>query len=98
MRHMIALPLLACVMACSNPTPTQQAELEQVVTVVCNVDSVLVPVAQPVVASLGTAGASAASVDALLVHPAVVAACQQLGGMPTSVTPVGAPVAVPAGG
>jgi hypothetical protein len=33
--------------------------------------------------------------DALLVHPAVVAACQQLGGKPAGVTPAAAPVPVP---
>jgi hypothetical protein len=35
-------------------------------------------------------------VDSLLVHPAVVAACQRLGGTPAGVTPASAPVAVPA--
>jgi hypothetical protein len=98
MRYKIALPLLACVAGCSNPTPTQLAQVQQVVNVVCNVDSVLVPIAQPVVATFGTSGAAVVSIDQLMVHPSVVAACQQLGGVPTQVTPVGAPVAVPAGG
>jgi len=98
MRHHFALPLLACIAGCSNPTPTQQAEVLQVLKVVCNVDSVLVPVAQPVVASLGPAGAGVVNIDALMVHPAVVAACQQLGGVPSSVATVGTPVTVPQGG
>jgi hypothetical protein len=86
-----ALPLLACLSACSNLPPAQQAQLQQALTVACNVDGVAVPVAQPVVATLGTAGAAAASVDSLLVHPAVVAACQQIGGTPARVAPVSQP-------
>ncbi|MEJ0020750.1 MAG: hypothetical protein WDN25_30210 [Acetobacteraceae bacterium] len=85
--------LLACLAAsCSKMTPEQQARLDQAVTVACNVDGVVVPVAQPVVATMGTGGATAASIDALLVHPAVVQACAALKGTPASVT-VTAPAA-----
>jgi hypothetical protein len=52
----------------------------------------LVPLASPVVASLGTGGASAAKVDNLLVQTAVVAACNAIGGTPASAKPVVAPV------
>jgi hypothetical protein len=98
MRRFPALPLLACLGACSNLTPTQQAQITQAVTVACNVDGTLVPVAQPVVATLGPGGAQAATVDALLVHPAVVAACAALKGTPASAAPIGATaVATPAG-
>ena len=86
MRRMI---LLACLAAsCSNMTPAQQ----QALTVACNVDGAIVPAAQPVVATMGTGGAMAESIDSLLVHPAVVAACASLKGTPASVT-VTAPAA-----
>jgi hypothetical protein len=48
----------------------------------------VVPIAQPIVASLGQGAATAAGVDSLLVHPAVLAACQALNGVPAIVTPV----------
>ena len=75
MRRNLALPLLVGLSACSNLTPEQHAKIRQVLTVACNVDGVVVPVAQPIVATLGQAGATAADVD-LLVHPAVVEACK----------------------
>jgi len=83
-----ALALLACLSAC-NTAPQQQAKLIEILTVACNVDGVMVPVAQPIVATLGTAGAAVTSVD-LMVHPAVVAACQAVKGVPVSATPVAA--------
>jgi hypothetical protein len=89
----IALPLLACLGACGNMTATQQAQLTQTLAVACSVDGVLVPIAQPVVAALGPSGATAADVDSLLVHPAVVAACAAIQGTPASVTPLGRPPA-----
>jgi hypothetical protein len=91
MRRIFALPLLVCVYACTTTTPTQQAQITQALSVICSVDGVLVPVAQPVVASIGPNGTAAANVDSLLVHPAVVAACASLQGKPASVTSVGAP-------
>jgi hypothetical protein len=86
MRCRIAFFLLASLSAC-NPAPQQQAKLIEILTVACNVDGVMVPVAQPIVAALGTAGATVTSVD-LLIHPAVVATCQALKGVPVSATPV----------
>jgi hypothetical protein len=83
-----ALPILAVLAGCANLPPDQQAKVQQMLTVACLVDGVVVPVAQPVVATLGSAGAAAAGVDSLLVHPAVVTACSQLGGAPASATPV----------
>ena len=47
MRRNTALALLVCLSACSNMTPDQQAKIAQVLTVACNVDGVVVPVAQP---------------------------------------------------
>jgi len=95
MRHILALALLVCLSACNNMTPEQQTTIKQVLTVACNVDGVVVPVAQPIVATLGPAGATAVNVD-LLVHPSVVAACKAVNGVPASVTPVSPPTAVPA--
>jgi hypothetical protein len=86
MRHPFALPLLACLAACGDLPPEQQAKVTQALTVACTVDGVVVPLAQPIVAELGPAGAGAASAD-LLVHPAVVAACKALNGVPASVAP-----------
>lgn len=94
MRRNLALPVLVGLCACSNMTPAQQAIIQQALTVACNVDGVIVPVAQPIVATLGPAGAAVAGVD-LLVHPAVVAACISLNGVPASAIPVGPPVIVP---
>jgi hypothetical protein len=93
MRRSLAPALLVLLSACSNMTQEQQAQIKQVLTVACNVDGVVVPVAQPVVASLGSAGAAAAGVD-LLVHPSVVEACKAISGTPVSVTPVSPPVTV----
>ena len=87
MRRILVPALLAGLAACGNLTAEQQATVQKALTVACNVDGVLVPVAQPVVASLGQPGATAATVDSLLVHPAVVAACQKLGGTPAAVGP-----------
>ena len=86
MQSKYALPLFACLSAC-NPAPQQQAKLIEILTVACNVDGIVVPVAQPIIATLGSAGAAVTSVD-LLVHPAVVAACQAFKGVPISATPV----------
>ena len=92
MRRFAALPLLACLGGCSNLTPTQQAQITEALAVACNVDGALVPVAQPVVATLGPNAEKVANVDTLLVHPAVVAACAALKGTPVSATPTAAPV------
>jgi hypothetical protein len=89
------LPLIAGLSACGNLPPDQQAQVTQSLAVACKVDGAVVPVAQPVVATLGAGGAAAAGMDSLLVHPAVMAACQQLGGTPAGVTPASAPVATP---
>ena len=86
---------LATLAACSNLSPAQQAQIQQALTVACNVDGILVPIAQPVVATLGAGGATAANLDALLVHPAVVAACNAVNGTPVSAVPVSTPTAAP---
>jgi len=95
MRRILTASLLASLAACSDLTAAQQAQVQQAVTVICRVDGTLVPVAQPVVTSTGPGGAAAANTDALLVHPAVVAACQALNGTPVGVMPVNRPATGP---
>jgi hypothetical protein len=85
MQSKSTLALLACLSACTT-APQQQAKLIEILTVACN-DGIVVPVAQPIVAALGTTGVTVTGVD-LLVHPAVVAACQALKDVPVSATPV----------
>jgi hypothetical protein len=92
MRRIFVLSLLSSLAACGNLTPDQQAQITQELIVACAVDGALVPLASPVAASLGTGGASAANFDNVLAHPAVVAACNAIGGTPTSAKPVVAPV------
>jgi hypothetical protein len=91
MRYCIALSLLVWLSACSGVSPDEQTRIIQAVAVACNIDGAVVPLAQPVVATLGQGGAKAASVDNMLVHPAVVAACQKFGGTPAAVTPANPP-------
>ena len=93
MRSTLALALLACLPACTNMTSEQQAKIEEVLKVACNVDGVVVPVAQQVVATLGHTGSDVANAD-LLIHPEVVAACKAISGTPVSATPVSPPVTV----
>ena len=89
--HVYALPLFAWLSACSNLSADQQGQVQQAVSVACNVDGVMVPVAQPIITSIGPGGATVAGIDGLLVHPAVVAACSLVNGTPASATPVPVP-------
>lgn len=91
MRHIIAAGALAMLSACSTAASDQTT---QTLKVACDVDGVVVPIAQPIVANLSQTGAAVADMDSLLVHPAVVQARQALNGSPSSVAPVA--VAVPA--
>jgi hypothetical protein len=88
------LPLFAGLSGCGN-VARDQAKVTQALAVACDVDGATVPLAQPVVVTLGRGGAEAASVDSLLGHPTVVAACLRLGGAPAGVTRAGMPVTVP---
>ncbi len=82
MRQVLLAVGAACLLAGCALSPAQKTVALQVG---CAVDGVVQPLALPVVASLGAAGTSVATADALLVHPAVVAACAQLGGKPAVV-------------
>ena len=67
----------------------------EILTVACNVDGVVVPVGATDRRHTGHRRRHCQDVD-LLVHPAVVAACQALNGVPVSVTPAGRQRSVPA--
>lgn len=80
--------------ACS---PQQAAVAQRIAVQACVVDGVVVPLAQPAVAALGGGtGATIAGVDASVVHPAVVAACAKLNGVPAPAAAVPAAVPTPA--
>jgi hypothetical protein len=83
MRHRIVMSPLLWLSAC-GPAADQQARITELLTIACNVDGVLVPVARPLVATRDPAGANAD----LLVHPAVVEACRAVAGTPVSVMAV----------
>ncbi len=87
MREVFVLALLGLLSACGGMTAEQQAKIKEVLKVACNVDGVVVPVAQQVVTTMGQKGTEVANAD-LLVHPEVVAACNALNGTPVSATPV----------
>ncbi|MBW4089876.1 MAG: lipoprotein [Proteobacteria bacterium] len=99
MRKLLLAAVAVCLLAGCSP-----AQKTAALRVGCSVDGVVQPLAASTVASLGTAGATAATADTLLVHPAVVAACAQIGGTPAVVaaaTPpppptAAAPAAAPA--
>jgi hypothetical protein len=83
MRKIILASLLA-LGACQNGQLTPQAAAS--LTMACKVDGAVQPIAVGVAATLPQPGAQAgATVDALLVHPAVVKACADLGGAPVAV-------------
>ncbi len=93
--HVYVLPLIACLSACGTAVPAaQQVQVQQALVVACTVDGVLVPIAQPIVATMGGGGAAAAGADVLLVHPAVVAACAAIDGVPASAKAISPPVTV----
>ena len=79
MRHRIPLALLLAPGVVQRHDSSSRQAIRQVLTVACKVDGVVVPVAQPIVATLGSAGADTANVD-LLLHPAVVEACKAASG------------------
>ena len=81
------LLLLLALAGCSS------AQIQVAVKVVCRADEVIVPIAQPIIATIPAPGVgTAVTVDQLLVHPAVVAACHPAltGTMPVQATIVGA--------
>ena len=98
MRQFFFVVGAACLLTGCALSPAQKTAALQVG---CSVDGAVQPLAAPVAASLGAAGTSVATVDTLLVHPAVVAACAQLRGTPAVVaipTPAPAMVVAPSPG
>lgn len=83
-----AVVFLLCLAGCAL-TPAQQAQVQAhalvALKVACQVDGIVIPIAQPIVASLGPTGAAISAAD-LLVHPTVVAACAVVNGIPVTVT------------
>lgn len=79
MRQIVLAASAACLVAGCSLTPAQKTAM---LKIGCVVDGVVQPITAPLVASLGPGGASVASADTLLVHPTVVAACEDLGGTP----------------
>ena len=63
---------------CANGKLTPQAVVA--LQVACQVDGSVQPIAAGVVSGLGATGATVATADTALVHPAIVAACAKLGG------------------
>ena len=75
--------------ACGTPAQQAavQAQVQQFVTVACNVDGTVVPIADPVLVGLVPQSAPVISIDQALVHPAVVAVCKGYGGTPAMAAP-----------
>lgn len=67
--------------------PATKAQLQQAVKVACDVDGMVVPIADPVVLGLVPQSAPIITVDQALVHPAVVAVCKGYGGTPAMAAP-----------
>lgn len=90
-----AAALLAACSSGGTTSPAVQANLVATLKIACQVDKAVVPVAQPIVATIGPAGQSVANAD-LLVHPIVVGACAALNGTPQSVSILSTAVTAPA--
>lgn len=85
---LISTVLVAC-------SAQQTAAFQKVAVAACAVDGQVQPVAVALAPMAGSVAATAATVDATLIHPAIAAACAKLGGTPivSAVVPV---VAAPA--
>ena len=80
MRKFILAAMLGLSACAGNLPPAQLSNLK----LACAVDGAVVPVADPVLAAAVPSTAPAVTIDLLLVHPAVVALCAQLGGVPVA--------------
>lgn len=67
-------------------------QARQIIGAACKVDGVAQPIAVSVVPTLVPQATPIASIDNALVHPAVVKACDAIGGTPVAVTMAPAPV------
>lgn len=79
-----AMLLLVGAVTLSACSPAQQAQSQQVIAIACDVDGAIQPAAVSLAPLAGAGGVAVASVDAALVHPAVVAACKAFNGRPVS--------------
>jgi hypothetical protein len=71
----------------SDPTQTTLAQVG------CVLDGVAQPIALPMVAGIPTVGGVAATVDAALVHPLVIAECAKLNAKPVALPAAATPPA-----
>ena len=86
---MRALAVLLLLAGCAAPTPAQRHTL----LIVCKVDAVAQPFIVELAPIAGPIGSAGAVADNMLVHPAVVAACALVNGVPQAVASVEPPVA-----
>ena len=101
---LVGLSFLIGSCAASTNTGPDNLTLSKTVDVICISDALLQPVAVPVVVALAPGATSAATLDVLLIHPAVVAACgayarrpaQVIDAVPSSPEPVAVPPPAPA--
>ena len=80
----VAMLLLVGAVTLSACSPAQQAQSQQVIAIACDVDGAIQPAAVSLAPLAGAGGVAVASVDAALVHPAVIAACKAFNGRPVS--------------
>ena len=80
----VAIAGMVAIALAAGCTPLNKQQ-QQALTIGCQIDSVVQPLAVNTLPVLAPGTAPAAQVDTLLVHPAVVAACARLGGVPAAV-------------
>lgn len=82
MRNLFLAAMLGLSACAGSVPPAQLTNLK----IACAVDGAVVPVADPVLAAAVPSTAPAVTIDLLLVHPAVVKLCADLGGVPVATT------------
>lgn len=78
---------LACLILLAACTPEQAAKTTTAIQSACLISGTMQPVAVAVGTAAGGDAAKVAAADAALIHPAVVAACAALGGVPVPTGP-----------
>jgi len=81
----VALAMAPALAGCAN-TPAQQAQLRQIEQTACMIDGIAQPIGAAVLGALVPSSGAAVTVDQSLVHPAVAAYCNSLGGTPAKVS------------
>jgi len=88
---LLVCSLVLSISACSDLTPQQQ----KVIMATCTWDKIQQPLLKQVVPVLLPQAAAGVSLDELIVHPSVVAACDAIGATPSAVAPASAPAPAP---